>query len=245
MLDFPVRETTLDNGLKVLTVEHHVAPITSVWAWYRVGSRNERPGITGISHWTEHMCFKGGAEFGKGDIFEAVSRVGGQNNGMTGTDYTVYFETLPSAHAELGLRIEADRMASARFDPDEVASERSVIISEREGAENFPTFLLFEELSLAALRTHPYRWSVVGWKADLREITHADLWAHYKQFYAPDNAVLLIVGDFETEAMLDNANEHFEADFSRLKNQARKQSCLPAIRSRTGTSRKSQLCLKI
>ncbi|MCE5240710.1 insulinase family protein [bacterium] len=223
MLDFPVRETILDNGLKVLTVEHRVAPITSVWTWYRVGSRNERPGITGISHWTEHMCFKGGAEFGKGDIFKEVSRVGGMNNGMTGTDYTVYFETLPSDHAELGLRIEADRMASARFEPDEVTSERTVIISEREGAENYPQFLLFEELSLAALRTHPYRWSVVGWKADLQRITHADLWSHYKSFYAPDNAVLLIVGDFETEAML--------ADVQRLYGGIAGHADVPEVRS--------------
>ncbi|NPV47630.1 MAG: insulinase family protein [Armatimonadetes bacterium] len=148
MLDFPVRETVLDNGLKVLTVEHRVAPITTVWVWYRVGSRNERPGITGISHWVEHMCFKGGIEFGKGDIFKEVARVGGYNNGMTSTDFTVYFETVPSAHGDLGLRIEADRMANARFDPDEAAAERTVIISEREGAENWPTFLLGEETAL-------------------------------------------------------------------------------------------------
>ncbi|MBU0610337.1 MAG: insulinase family protein, partial [Armatimonadetes bacterium] len=223
MLDFPVRETVLDNGLKVLTVEHRAAPITSVWVWYRVGSRNERPGITGISHWTEHMCFKGGAEFGKGDIFKEVSRVGGMNNGMTGNDYTVYFETLPSDHAELGLRIEADRMGSARFEPDEVTSERTVIISEREGAENYPQFLLAEELSLAALRTHPYRWSIVGWKADLQRITHADLWSHYKSFYAPDNAVLVAVGDFETEAML--------ADVQRLYGGIEGHADVPEIRS--------------
>lgn len=209
MLDFPVRETTLDNGLKVLTVEHHEAPITSVWMWYRVGSRNERPGITGISHWVEHMCFKGGAEFGKGDIFREVSKVGGYNNGMTGGDLTVYFETVPSAHGDLGLRIEADRMANARFEPEEVESERTVIISEREGAENHPQFLLNEEVALAALRTHPYRWSVVGWKADLRRITHADLWAHYRQHYAPDNAVLVVAGDFETDALLGDVRRLF------------------------------------
>jgi zinc protease len=223
MLDFPVRQTLLDNGLKVLTVEHHVAPITSVWAWYRVGSRNERPGITGISHWTEHMCFKGGAEFDKGDIFHEVSRVGGYNNGMTGNDYTVYFETVPGAHADLGLRVEADRMTGARFDPEEVASERSVIISEREGAENHPQFLLGEEMSLTAFRAHPYRWSVIGWKSDLREITHADLWSHYQQFYAPDNAVLLVVGDFETEEML--------RDIERLYGGIAGRADVPPIRS--------------
>lgn len=210
MLDFPIIETTLDNGLKVITVEHRVAPITSVWAWYRVGARNERPGITGISHWAEHMCFKGGKEFGKGDIFGETAKVGGYNNGMTSTDYTVYFETVPSSHADLGLRIEADRMTSARFDPDEVASERSVIISEREGAENYPQFLLGEEMALAAYRTHPYRWGIIGWKADLREITHDDLYSYYKSCYAPDNAVLLVVGDFETEAMLRDIRRLYE-----------------------------------
>ncbi len=223
MLDFPVRETVLDNGLKVLTVEHRVAPITTVWVWYRVGSRNERPGITGISHWVEHMCFKGGIEFGKGDIFKEVARVGGYNNGMTSTDFTVYFETVPSAHGDLGLRIEADRMANARFDPDEAAAERTVIISEREGAENWPTFLLGEETALAAYRTHPYRWSVIGWKADLQQITHADLWDYYKACYAPDNAVLIAVGDFETEAML--------AEIRRLYGGIEGRARVPEIRS--------------
>lgn len=223
MLDFPVRETVLDNGLKVLTVEHRVAPITTVWVWYRVGSRNERPGITGISHWVEHMCFKGGAEFGKGDIFKEVARVGGYNNGMTSTDFTVYFETVPSEHGDLGLRIEADRMARARFDPDEAASERTVIISEREGAENWPTFLLGEETALAAYRTHPYRWSVIGWKADLEQITHADLWDYYKACYAPDNAVLIAVGDFETETML--------AEIQRLYGGIEGRARVPEVRS--------------
>lgn len=211
MLDFAVQDTMLENGLKILLVEHRLAPITSVWIWYRVGSRNESPGITGISHWTEHMCFKGGKEFGKGEIFKAVSRVGGYNNGMTSTDFTVYFETVPAAYAELALRIEADRMTNARFDPQEVEAERTVIISEREGAENFPQFLLQEELALMAYRVHPYRWSVIGWKSDLKAITREDLWNYYKTYYAPNNAVLVIVGDFETEQMLQEVQRYFGA----------------------------------
>lgn len=223
MLDFPIRETTLDNGLKVLSIEHRVAPITSVWVWYRVGSRNERPGITGISHWAEHMCFKGGREFGKGDIFSQVARAGGYNNGMTSTDYTVYFETLPSSHAELGLRIEADRMTSARYEPEEVASERTVIISEREGAENYPQFLLMEEMALTAFRAHSYRWSVVGWKSDLEQITHEDLWQYYRAAYTPDNAVLVVAGDFETETML--------ADIRRLYGGLEGKAQVPQVRT--------------
>jgi zinc protease len=169
------------------------------------------------------MCFKGGKEFGKGDIFGEVAKVGGNNNGMTSTDYTVYFETVPASHAELGLRIEADRMTSARFDPDEVASERSVIISEREGAENYPEFLLDEEMALTAYRTHPYRWGVIGWKADLRAITHEDLWNYYRAGYAPDNAVLVVAGDFETEGML--------ADIRRLFGGLEGKANVPQIRS--------------
>jgi len=208
-MDFGVQETTLGNGLQVLTVEHHEAPVTTVWIWYRVGSRNERPGITGISHWVEHMLFKGGQEFPKGAISKEVSRVGGYDNGMTSNDFTVYFETVPAAHADLGLRIEADRLANAVVDPDEVAAERSVIISEREGAENHPQFLLHEELMLAAYHTHPYRWSVIGWKADLQAITREDLWQYYRQHYAPSNAVLIVAGDIERPAVLARVEELF------------------------------------
>lgn len=108
-----IQEAELGNGLKILTLERHTAPVASVWAWVRVGSRNERPGLTGASHWVEHMLFKGGREFAKGEIFKQVARHGGTNNGFTWLDFTAYYETLPAEALDLGLRIEADRMANA------------------------------------------------------------------------------------------------------------------------------------
>ena len=202
-----IQEATLDNGLKVLTVERHSAPVASVWAWYRVGSRNERLGITGASHWVEHMLFKGGREFGKGEIFKQVAKHGGVNNGFTYYDYTAYFETLPAEALDLGLRIEADRMAYALFDPAEVDSERTVIISEREGAENHPSYLLHEELNAAAFHEHPYRWSILGYKDDLRRMTREDLYGYYRTYYAPNNAFLVVTGHFDRDALLRRIEE--------------------------------------
>ena len=130
-----VIKTQLSNGLTVLVKEAHAAPVASFWVWYRVGSRNEHTGITGISHWVEHMLFKGTDVFPQGSADKAISREGGAFNGMTWYDFTTYYATLPADRIELGLRIEADRMANVPFDADVTAMERTVIISERQGAE--------------------------------------------------------------------------------------------------------------
>jgi zinc protease len=205
----PVQEHHLDNGLTVLTREVRVAPIVSFWVWYRVGSRNETPGITGISHWAEHMVFKGTKRFPKGETDKLVATHGGTRNGFTWVDYTAYYETMPSEHTAIAVGIEADRMANSTFDPDEVASERGVIISEREGNENHPGFYLGEELSAAAFKAHPYGHPVVGFKSDLQAITREDLWTHYQRYYAPNNAVAVAVGDFDTPALLDLVERDF------------------------------------
>ena len=139
----PVLETRLGNGLGLLLKEDHSAPIASFWTWYRVGSRNEVPGRTGLSHWVEHMQFKGTPSFAKGQIFRDVSRVGGTLNALTSHDWTAYFETVPANEIDLPLRIESDRMVNSLFDPDEVESERTVILSERQGAENNPEYALY------------------------------------------------------------------------------------------------------
>jgi zinc protease len=204
-----VHRTVLDNGLTVLLKETHVAPVATCWIWYRVGGRNERPGLTGISHWTEHMMFKGTPDFPKGKIMRQINKNGGVLNGFTAQDHTAYFETLPADRIELGLRIEADRMANSVFDPDEVASERTVIISERQGAENSPAFLLYEEVAAAAFQVHPYGHQVIGWKEDLQRITRDDLWQHYRTYYGPHNAVLVLVGDFDGPSMLEQVENHF------------------------------------
>lgn len=206
---YPVQARTLGNGLMVITREVHDAPVATFWVWYRVGSRNEVAGITGISHWVEHMMFKGTPSLGKGEIFRLVSKNGGTLNGFTWIDYTTYFETLPSDRLDLALRIESDRMVNSTFDPQEVASERTVIISEREGSENFPTFHLDEEVTAAAFKVHPYGQGVIGWKCDLQSMTREDLYSWYRSHYAPNNAVVVAVGDFETNALLGRIEELF------------------------------------
>ena len=204
-----VERVVLDNGLTVLIKELRTAPVATLWAWYGVGSRNERPGITGASHWVEHMLFKGTDGFGKGEIMRQVSRLGGYLNGFTSEDHTVYFETLPREHLELAGRIESDRMVNARFAADEVAAERTVILSERSMAENDPGFLLQEEVQAAAFRLHPYRWHVLGWRADLEAMTREDLFAYYQTYYIPSNCVLVVVGDFVGAEALQLVRRYF------------------------------------
>jgi zinc protease len=199
----------LENGLTVLLQESRRAPVTTFWIWYRVGSRNEVPGITGIAHWAEHMLFKGSHAFPKGQIDKEIARNGGGMNGYTWIDFTTFFETLPADRADLALQIESDRMVNALFDPEEVEGERSVIISERQGAENQPSFLLGEEVVAAAFRVHPYHHQTIGDVCDLEVITRDQLWDHYQAHYGPDNAVAVAVGDFEAPRMLDHIREMF------------------------------------
>jgi zinc protease len=155
------------------------------------------------------MLFKGSDAFPKGEIDTQIARHGGVMNGLTWLDFTTFFETLPADQIDLGLRIEADRMVNAAFDPGEVELERTVIISERQGAENRPTFLLSEEVTGAAFRVHPYHHETIGDLCDLETITHADLWQHYQTHYGPNNAIAIAVGDFEAPRMLDRIQELF------------------------------------
>lgn len=204
-----VLETRLSNGLGVLLKADHTAPIVSFWTWYRVGSRNEIPGQTGISHWVEHLQFKGTSRLAKGQIFRDVSRVGGTLNALTSHDWTAYFETVPASEIDLPIRIESDRMMSSTFDPEEVELERTVIISERQGAENNPGYALYEEVTGAAFRAHPYRHMVIGYEADLRRMTRDELFAHYRRFYHPGNAFIVAVGDFDSGELLSRIERAF------------------------------------
>ena len=204
-----VTHTTLSNGLQVMLKEIHTAPIVSNWVWYRVGSRDEIPGITGISHWVEHMQFKGSPQFPAGILDKAVSRDGGVWNAFTYMDWTTYFETMPAEKIDLGVRLEADRMINSIFDPDEVSSERTVIISERQGNENHPLFRLGEAIQAAAFRVHSYHHEIIGDMVDLQTISRDDLYNHYQSYYQPNNAVVVLTGDFETKAMLTRLEELF------------------------------------
>ncbi|MFP3854053.1 MAG: M16 family metallopeptidase [Anaerolineales bacterium] len=205
----PILRTRLDNGLELRLKEMHTAPLISSWLWYRVGSRNERPGITGISHWVEHMQFKGTPTFPAGLLDRAISRDGGVWNAGTWMDWTTYYETMPADRIDLALELEADRMVNSIFDPAEVESERTVIISERQGHENSPSFRLDEEMQAAAFRVHSYHHEVIGDMADLETMTRDDLYDYYRRHYRPNNAVLALAGDFDTEAMLAKVESYF------------------------------------
>jgi len=203
-------QVTLKNGLQVLLKEIHTAPLISNWLWYRVGSKDEPTGKTGISHWVEHMQFKGTPQFPASVLDKAIAREGGQWNAFTFMDWTTYYETMPADKIDLALRLEADRMVNSLFNAEEVESERTVIIAEREGSENEPLSLLGEAIQHAAFRIHPYHHEVIGDMADLRTITRDDLYNHYRAYYIPNNAVLAVAGDFETKKMLARITELFE-----------------------------------
>ena len=204
-----ITKLTLPNGLMVLAKELHTAPIISHWIWYRVGSRDEVPPKTGISHWIEHMLFKGTPTFPASVLDKVISREGGFWNAMTYLDWTTFFETMPADKIDLALKLEADRMRNCLFGPDEVESERTVIISERQGYENEPMFRLSEEIQAAAFRVHGYHHEVIGELADLQSMKRDDLYSQYRTYYSPNNAVIGICGDFSTPQMMERIIELF------------------------------------
>ena len=205
----PTLVTRLRNGLEVRLQEIHTAPLVTCWVWYRVGSRNETPGTTGISHWVEHMQFKGTPTFPAGVLDRTISRNGGVWNAFTWLDWTAYLEVLPADRIKLALELEADRMEHSLFEANEVEAERTVIISERQGHENEPTFRLAEEVQAASFRVHSYHHEVIGDMVDLQSMTRDQLFAHYRKYYIPSNAVLVVAGDFNTRRMLSQIREIF------------------------------------
>ena len=204
-----VREETLSNGLKLLIREVHTAPLVSVWCWYGVGSRDEMPGQTGVSHWVEHMNFKGTTNIPREQMKGIVERFGGMWNGYTWIDQTTYLETAAREALDQMLFLEAERMAHGLYEPAECESERTVIISEFQGGENDPEQVLDTEVTATAFRAHPYRHPTIGWLDDLKSMTRDDLYGHYRRFYVPNNATLVIVGDVDTDDVLRRAERHF------------------------------------
>ena len=204
-----VGETVLPNGLKVLTKEVHAVPVVSFQVWYKVGSRNEQLGKTGLSHLLEHMQFKGTKTLGKGEIDRLIQKNGGISNATTWKDRTHYYETFSSDRLELAMRVESDRMVNSRMDAKELEAEKIVVRSELEGGENSPDELIYIELYSAAFRSHPYQWPTIGWVADVASVTRDDLFNYYKTYYEPNNATVVIVGDFETEKALALVNKYF------------------------------------
>jgi zinc protease len=192
-----VLETVLDNGLRVLVQEVHTAPLASVWCWYHVGSKDEGPGTTGVSHWVEHMNFKGSTNIPRDQVKGIIERHGGYWNGYTWIDQTAYTETASTGALDQMLFIESERMGACLYHPDDCESERTVIISELQGGENDPDQLLDQELVATAFRAHTYRHPTIGWLSDLEAMTRDDLYGHYRRFYVPNNATLVVVGDVD------------------------------------------------
>ncbi|MEN6372063.1 MAG: pitrilysin family protein [Armatimonadota bacterium] len=207
--DNQVSETVLPNGLKVLIKEVHAAPVFTCQVWYRVGSRNEHPGITGISHMVEHMMFKGTKNIGKGQYFRMIRAKGGMNNASTWLDWTNYWEVLSTDHLEMALGMESDRMQNALMDKKEFNSERVVILSEMEGKENEVNTLLYYNMMAVAYQSHSYRWPTIGYDCDLKNITRDQLYKYYKTYYHPNNAVLVIVGDVDTNKTMELVRKYF------------------------------------
>ncbi len=205
-----ITEKILPNGLKVLLKEEHKAPVVTFQIWYRVGSRNERLGITGMSHLLEHMMFKGTKKHGPKTFSQTVQRNGGNDNAFTSKDYTAYFETFAADRLGISLDLESDRMQNLLIEPKEFLSERAVVKEERRmRTEDDPVNTMVEQMMSVAFSAHPYQWPVIGWMADINSITRDDLYKHYRTYYAPNNATIVVVGDFDTKALLLRIEKYF------------------------------------
>ncbi|GAC1671889.1 MAG: pitrilysin family protein [Candidatus Acidiferrum sp.] len=198
--EFPVATRTLKNGMKVLVQTDHSIPNVALYIFYRVGSRNERPGTTGLSHFFEHMMFNGAKKYGPGELDKVMEDNGGSNNAYTSRDVTVYQDWFPHSAMPLIFDIEADRIQDLSFDPKKIESERQVVASERRSrTENNNVGLLFEQLWSTAFIAHPYQWPVVGWTSDIEHWTIDDLKHHFAMGYSPSNATMVVAGDVTPE----------------------------------------------
>jgi len=206
-----VHSETLANGMKLLIQEDHNIPNVAMYFFFKVGSRNERPGITGISHFFEHMMFNGSKNFGPGKFDEQMEKNGGYNNAYTTEDDTVYTDWFPSSALELMMDMESDRIRDLSLDPKIVESERGVVYSERRTSVDNSNFgVLMEQLRAAAYQAHPYHWPVVGWPSDIEAWTMDDLKAHFRMGYAPNNCIMVVVGDVTTANVLALAKKYME-----------------------------------
>jgi zinc protease len=201
---------TLDNGLRVLLLEDHRSPIVSFQMWYRVGSRNEARGATGIAHFLEHLMFKGTPTHGQGQFARLVEQNGGQDNAFTSQDVTSYYVNIAAEKIDLVIELEADRMRNLLLDAKEINSEREVVIEERRTrTEDDPGGFLGEEVSSIAFKNHPYGAPIIGWVEDIKRITPEEIRAFYKTYYVPNNAVLVAVGDFKAPEVLAKIRARF------------------------------------
>ena len=209
--EFPVAERTLKNGMKVLVQSDHSIPNVALYIFYRIGSRNERPGTTGLSHFFEHMMFNGAKKYGPGDLDKVMEANGGSNNAYTSQNVTVYQDWFPRSAMPLIFDIEADRIQNLSFDPKKIESERGVVASERRlSVDNDNGGLLDEQLWATAFIAHPYQWPVVGWMSDIEHWTIDDLKHHFEMGYSPSNATMVVVGDVTPEEIFQLCEKTIE-----------------------------------
>ena len=207
----PVTSMTLNNGMKVLIQEDHAIPSVALYFFYKVGSRNERPGTTGVSHFFEHMMFNGAKKYGPKQFDNEMEKAGGNNNAYTSQDVTVYTDWFPSTALELMFDMEGDRIRDLAFDPKIIDSERGVVYSERRSSvDNNNAGILREQVNAAAFTAHPYNWPVVGWPSDIEGWTMEDLKTHFNMGYAPNNCVMVVVGDVTVARVTELAKKYIE-----------------------------------
>jgi len=205
-------EFTLPNGLRLIVKEDHRAPTVVHQVWYRAGSMDEAPGTTGVAHVLEHMMFKGTRRFGPGEFSRLVAEAGGRDNAFTSTDFTVYHEQVHRDRLPLAMQLEADRMANLAIRPEEFAREIKVVMEERRRSyEDRPRSLLIENLLATAFAAHPYKWPTIGWMQDLESMSWRDARDWYRHWYAPNNAVVVVVGDVDPDKVLAWARRYYGA----------------------------------
>ncbi|MGH9969990.1 MAG: M16 family metallopeptidase [Pyrinomonadaceae bacterium] len=209
--NFDVKTHTLKNGMKILVQTDNTIPNVALYIFYRIGSRNERPGTTGLSHFFEHMMFNGAKKYGPGMFDRTMEDAGGSNNAYTSRDLTVYQDWFPRSQLELIFDLEADRIRDLSFDPKVVESERGVVASERRTSVESNNFgILFEQLWATAFTAHPYQWPVVGWMVDIENWKMEDLKRHFEMGYSPSNATMVVVGDVSADEIVRLAEKYIE-----------------------------------
>ncbi|ARE40464.1 Peptidase, M16 family [Rhodovulum sp. P5] len=207
-----VTDFTLDNGMQVVVIEDHRAPVVVNMVWYRVGAADEPPGKSGIAHFLEHLMFKGTDDIGPGEFSSIVKGNGGSDNAFTSWDYTAYFQRVAADRLDLMMELEADRMRDLRLAENDVLTERSVILEERNTrTENSPGALFNEERKAVQYLNHPYRIPIIGWKHEMEGLTKGDALSFYRTFYAPNNAILVVAGDVTPEDVRALAETRFGA----------------------------------
>jgi len=207
-----VQTINLNNGMKIMVLENSSIPNANMYLFYKVGSRNEYPGITGISHFFEHMMFNGAKKYGPKEFDRVMEANGGANNAYTSQNITAYTNWFPSSATEIIFDLEADRIANLNFDPQMIESERGVILSERStGLENDPMEELWDAVQGTAFFAHPYRWPVIGYESDIKNWTKEDLENYFNTYYAPNNGLVVISGDVKIDDVKKLAQKYFEA----------------------------------